>query len=98
MLSTLTTFLRMALYRLICRHALSVNGGTGGVLQLPESNITDEEIHALAALLRNNTSIDELNLRGKVSIPKLFVITFKSNPAAHRLISMYDEWNRKFHH
>lgn len=48
----------------ILRHALSVNGGTGGVLQLPESNITDEEIHALAALLRNNTSIDELNLRG----------------------------------
>lgn len=41
-----------------------MNGGTGGVLQLPESNITDEEIHALAALLRNNTSIDELNLRG----------------------------------
>jgi myosin protein heavy chain len=47
-------------------HALSVNGGSGGVLQLPESNITDEEIHALAALLRNNTSIDELNLRGNV--------------------------------
>jgi len=45
-------------------HALSVNDGTGGVLQLPESNITDEEIHALSALLRNNTSIDELNLRG----------------------------------
>lgn len=45
-------------------HAMSVNDGTGGVLQLPESNITDEEIHALAALLRNNTSIDELNLRG----------------------------------
>lgn len=44
-------------------HALSVNGGSGGVLQLPESNITDEEIHALAALLRNNVSIDELNLR-----------------------------------
>jgi hypothetical protein len=36
----------------------------GGVLQLPESNINDEEVHALAALLRNNTSIDELNLRG----------------------------------
>jgi len=45
-------------------HALSVNGGSGGVLQLPESNITDEEVHALAALLRNNTSIEELNLRG----------------------------------
>ena len=45
-------------------HALAVNGGTGGVLQLPESNITDEEIHALCALLRNNLSIDELNLRG----------------------------------
>ena len=45
-------------------HAMSVGDGSGGVLQLPESNITDEEIHALAALLRNNTSIDELNLRG----------------------------------
>ena len=43
---------------------MSVNDGTGGVLQLPESNITDEEIHALSALLRNNTNIDELNLRG----------------------------------
>jgi len=47
-------------------HALTVNGGSGGILQLPESNITDEEIHALAALLRNNTTIDELNLRGNV--------------------------------
>ena len=47
---------------------MAVNDGTGGVLQLPESNISDEEVHALAALLRNNTSIDELNLRGnKVS-------------------------------
>lgn len=44
-------------------HAMSMNDGSGGVLQLPESNITDEEIHALAALLRNNTSIDEVNLR-----------------------------------
>ena len=45
-------------------HAVSLTDGTGGVLQLPESNISDEEIHALAALLRNNTSIDEVNLRG----------------------------------
>lgn len=43
---------------------MAVGDGAGGVLQLPESNITDEEIHALAALLRNNTNIDELNLRG----------------------------------
>ena len=28
------------------------------------SNISDEEVHALAALLRNNTNIEELNLRG----------------------------------
>jgi len=47
-------------------HAMSVNDGSGGVLQLPESNISDEEIHALAALLRNNTSIDEVNLRGNM--------------------------------
>ena len=44
-------------------HAMSMKDGFGGVLQLPESNITDEEIHALAALLRNNMSIDEVNLR-----------------------------------
>jgi hypothetical protein len=36
------------------------------VLNLPESNISDEEIHALAALLRNNTNIEELNLRGNI--------------------------------
>lgn len=45
-------------------HAMSLTDGVGGVLQLPESNISDEEVHALAALLRNNTNIDELNLRG----------------------------------
>lgn len=42
----------------------AAEGSGGGVLQLPESNITDEEVHALAAMLRNNTTIDELNLRG----------------------------------
>jgi hypothetical protein len=45
-------------------HALAVNGGTGGIINLPESNISDEELHALGALLRNNMSIEELNLRG----------------------------------
>ena len=46
-------------------HAVSLaEQGSGGVLQLPESNISDEEVHALAALLRNNTTIEELNLRG----------------------------------
>jgi len=44
-------------------HAVAVNGGTGGVLQFSENNITDEEVHAMCALLRNNLSIDELNLR-----------------------------------
>eukprot|EP01035_Chromulina_nebulosa_P016832 gene16832-22317_t len=34
-----------------------------GILTLPESNISDEEIHALSALLRNNTTITEINLR-----------------------------------
>ena len=38
--------------------------GPGGILQLPESGIGDEEVHALAALLRENGSITELNLRG----------------------------------
>jgi myosin protein heavy chain len=45
-------------------HSIAVNEGSGGILQLPESNISDEEVHALAALLRNNMNIDELNLRG----------------------------------
>ena len=44
-------------------HATAVTDGSGGILQLPESNISDEEVHALAALLRNNGSIVELNLR-----------------------------------
>jgi len=38
----------------------------GGVVQLPESGLTDEEVHAVAALLRSNTSIVELNLRGNL--------------------------------
>lgn len=45
-------------------HAMTTNDGVGGVLQLPESNISDEEVHALSALLRNNVCIDEINLRG----------------------------------
>jgi len=45
-------------------HAEATSDGLGGVLQLPESNISDEEVHALAALLRNNHAIEELNLRG----------------------------------
>ena len=40
------------------------NGGEGGSVQMPESNISDEEVHALSALLKSNTSIRELNLRG----------------------------------
>lgn len=48
----------------IKEQAASSTDGLGGVLQLPESNVSDEEIHALAALLRNNMSIEELNLRG----------------------------------
>jgi myosin protein heavy chain len=47
-------------------HAMASNDGVGGALQLPESNISDEEVHALSALLRNNMHIDELNLRGNV--------------------------------
>jgi myosin protein heavy chain len=39
--------------------------GTGAI-QLPESGITDEEVHAIAALLRGNTSIVDLNLRGNL--------------------------------
>lgn len=36
----------------------------GVVLQLSDSNVTDEEVHALASLLKNSTVIDTLNLRG----------------------------------
>lgn len=38
----------------------------GGVIQLAESGIGDEEVHALAALLRGNGNITELNLRANV--------------------------------
>jgi hypothetical protein len=47
----------------IKEHATAVSDGSGGILQLPESNISDEEVHALAALLRNNNNIVECNLR-----------------------------------
>ena len=38
----------------------------GGIIQLAESGIGDEEVHALAALLRGNQNITELNLRANV--------------------------------
>ena len=34
-----------------------------GTIQLPESSISDEELHAIAALLRSDTSIREVSLR-----------------------------------
>jgi len=34
-----------------------------GTIQLPESSISDEELHAVAALLRGDTSIKEVSLR-----------------------------------
>ncbi|CEG43669.1 Leucine-rich repeat, ribonuclease inhibitor subtype [Plasmopara halstedii] len=37
---------------------------SGGNLRLPESGIGDEEVHAIAALVRNATSLFELQLRG----------------------------------
>ena len=36
----------------------------GAEILLPESGIGDEEVHALAAMLRGNTTISSLNLRG----------------------------------
>jgi myosin protein heavy chain len=44
----------------------SEGAGSGGAIQLPESGITDEEVHAIAALLRGNTSVVDLNLRGNL--------------------------------
>ena len=39
-------------------------GGVGsGRINLPESNLGDEEIHAIAAMLRGNITIEELQLR-----------------------------------
>jgi myosin heavy subunit len=38
--------------------------GTGGSLTLDNANIGDEEVHAMAAMMRDNTSIQEVNLRG----------------------------------
>lgn len=37
-----------------------------GRLQLPEAGLTNEEVHAIAAMLRGNTTIVELNLRGNL--------------------------------
>lgn len=34
-----------------------------GMLQLPDSSVSDEEVHAIAALLKGNQTITELNLR-----------------------------------
>lgn len=42
------------------------NMNNGGTLVLPESNISDEEVHAIAAILRNNSSISEINLKGNI--------------------------------
>ena len=39
-------------------------GGVGsGRVNLPESNLGDEEVHAIAAMLRDNITIEELQLR-----------------------------------
>jgi hypothetical protein len=48
-------------------HAVKASAGVGGkgcVITLPEAGIGDEEMHAIAALLRGSTSIAELGLRG----------------------------------
>ncbi|GMF09169.1 unnamed protein product [Phytophthora lilii] len=37
---------------------------SSGILKLPESGVGDEEVHAIAALLRNATNVRELQLRG----------------------------------
>lgn len=42
----------------------SDGGGDFGILKLPESGVGDEEVHAIAALLRNAPNVKELQLRG----------------------------------
>ncbi|OWZ23797.1 hypothetical protein PHMEG_0001255 [Phytophthora megakarya] len=40
------------------------NSSSAGILKLPESGMGDEEVHAVAALLRNAMNVRELQLRG----------------------------------
>lgn len=66
-------------------------GGVGGVLQLPESNLGDEEIHALSALLRNNSSIEEVNLRNNLVTDdgvRALAAVLSSNKSALKLIDL----------
>lgn len=44
--------------------AVGDGNSTAGVLKLPESGVGDEEVHAIAALLRSATNVRELQLRG----------------------------------
>ena len=48
------------------REREEVGNPGAGRLQLPEAGLTDEEVHAIAAMLRGNTTIVELNLRGNL--------------------------------
>lgn len=48
------------------REREEVGSPGAGRLQLPEAGLTDEEVHAIAAMLRGNTTIVELNLRGNL--------------------------------
>lgn len=47
-------------------HSSNAGDGSGdsGILKLPESGVGDEEVHAIAALLRNAPNVKELQLRG----------------------------------
>ncbi|DAZ98621.1 TPA: hypothetical protein N0F65_000816 [Lagenidium giganteum] len=69
--------------------AATVAAGPGaedqGILKLPESGVGDEEVHAIAALLRNAPNVKELQLRGNAitSEGARAIAAVLSNPACH---------------
>jgi len=56
-------------------------------IQLPESSISDEDLHAIAALLRDDMAIRQLNLRGNMI----------SDDGAHALASILAGKSNIFH-
>lgn len=61
-----------------------------GRIRLPEANLTDEEVHAMAATLRSNQSIAELNLRGNLITDEgsRAIASILSGPSALRNIDL----------
>ncbi|RHZ20528.1 hypothetical protein DYB37_001541 [Aphanomyces astaci] len=58
------TLIRCAHNVALLKSQVPADGDAKLCLKLPESGIGDEEVHAIAALLRNNSSIHDLQLHG----------------------------------